>query len=60
MKKTYMTPDTQVIKMAINQHLLTGSPNGETNGLDPTEPPVNPDVISSRGGRGFWDDEEDY
>ena len=28
MKKTYINPELQVVKMKINQHLLDGSPNG--------------------------------
>ena len=59
MKKTYMTPDTQVIKIAIDQHLLTGSPDGNSM-VNPKEPPQAPGGFDSRQGRGFWDDEEDF
>lgn len=59
MKKTYMTPDTQVIKIAIDQHLLTGSPDGNSM-VNPEETPQAPEGFDSRQGRGFWDDEEDY
>lgn len=63
MKKRYMTPSMEITKISPVQ-ILAGSPlnqNGDgdlTGGTMQNENATTPGL--SRGGRGFWDDEEDY
>ena len=56
MKKIYMTPQTEVMKISVEQHMLEGSlllqgKEANVSGGEYTE---------SRGGSWFDDDEEDY
>ena len=53
MKKIYMKPETETVNIKMQQHLL-----GISGGEPHDEKVDGPDY--SRGGRGFWDDEEDF
>lgn len=57
MKKIYLKPETVTMKIATSMILSGSNPDVA---YDPDETPVNPDLVESRQGRGFWDDEEDY
>ena len=55
MKKIYMKPATQIVKVEIEQNLLAGSVTGQN---------VSQDEVSgvkgfSRGSGRFWDEEDD-
>lgn len=56
MKKIYMTPQTEVMKISVEQHMLEGSIllQGKKAGVTDGE------YDESRGGGWFDDDEEDY
>ncbi len=57
--KTYIKPEIVEVKVMADMHLLAGSGGVETGG-SPTDTFKEEDISYSRGGRGFWDDEEDY
>ena len=57
MKKKYINPTMEVVKLQIKQQMLSSSPAVTNN--DATQD-VNGDYNDSRQGRGFWDDEEEY
>ena len=57
MKKIYLKPETMTMKISSSM-LLSGS--DPQTGADPDATPVDPGLVESRQGRGFWDDEEDY
>lgn len=57
MKKKYINPTMEVIKLQTKQQMLSGSPAVTDK---PASKDVNGDYNDSRQGRGFWDDEEDY
>ena len=54
MKKTYMTPDIQVVK--VEQHLLT-SGSSKTMDVNSNKMVSDPNAVLGRGGSG-WDDED--
>lgn len=61
MKKVYINPETKIVKVEL-QHMIASSPLDPAKGQGQV---VEEQVGSgtpgeSRGGRGFWDDEEDY
>lgn len=58
MKKIYQNPAIEIINIKTSASLLEYSnPNPQ---VKPTDDPVDTNVLESRGGRGFWDDEEDF
>ena len=57
--KKYIKPEIVEVKVMADMHLLAGSGGVETNST-PGDDYTNTDVSYSRGGRGFWDDEEDF
>ena len=56
MKKTYINPTMEVVKLQMHQQMLAGSPDGN-NMVDPESEAQNPSVFE---GRGFDFDEEEY
>ena len=56
MKKIYLKPETVTMKIATSM-ILSGSNPDAT--YDPDATPVNPGLVESRQGRGFWDDDEE-
>ena len=61
--KTYIKPEIVEVKVMAGMHLLAGSGGVGTNstpGNNYNEDTDHPDVTYSRGGRGFWDDEDEY
>ena len=57
MKKKYINPTMEVIKLQTKQQMLSGSPALTTN--EATQD-GDGNYQDSRQGRGFWDDEEEY
>lgn len=57
MTRTYIKPNTEVIKVEIQQ-ILAGSPDGNTNGMDPNADPIDPDKIDAKGFNFFFEPEE--
>jgi hypothetical protein len=57
--KTYIKPEIVEVRVMADMHLLAGSGGVETNST-PGEEYTPGDVSYSRGGRGFWDEEEEY
>ena len=58
MKKIYQNPAIEIINIKTSASLLEYSnPNPQVN---TTDDPVDTNVLESRGGRGFWDDDEDF
>ena len=63
MKKQYMNPEITIVKIQTIQ-MIASSPL-DTSGATPqqadfTEYTPDTDGNLSRGGRGFWDDEDEY
>lgn len=56
MKKIYMAPTTEQVRVNIEQHILAGSPVAAVN----KEEEIDEGDFASRGGSWFDDDEEDY
>ena len=54
MKKTYLSPETDILMLHADQNILTGSANG--TGVFDKEADNNLDVLSRR--RSVWDDED--
>lgn len=48
MKKTYINPEIEVVKIASQIHMLAGSPDPAANGLDPDATPVDADDLDGR------------
>ena len=61
MKKVYINPETKIVKVEL-QHMIASSPLDPANAQGHVvEDPVDPGTPGeSRGGRGFWDDDEDF
>lgn len=63
MKKTYISPNMAVVNIEV-QMPIAGSPLVQDVSGDVTSGKLQDEGASepglSRGGRGFWDDEEDY
>ena len=60
MKKTYINPEIEIVKVTTCNMIATSIPDAVTETkLDPNAPPIDdPSGMESRQGRGFWDDEE--
>lgn len=58
MTKIYIKPNSEVIKVEIQQ-ILVGSPDGNTNGLDPNETPIDPGTIDAKGFSFSFEEVED-
>jgi hypothetical protein len=56
MKKIYMAPTTEQVRVNIEQHILAGSPNAAVN----KDEEIKEGDFASRGGSWFDDDDEDY
>ena len=53
MKKTYINPEMEIVRMKMNQHLLDGSPAAQV--LDPSDTPISSgDDIGSHGDEFDW------
>ena len=61
MKKVYINPETKIVKVEL-QHMIASSPLDPAHGQGQVvEEQVGSGIPGeSRGGRGFWDDEEDF
>lgn len=61
--KTYMKPNINIVNIEIQQ-ILAGSPLVQDGGGNLTGGEMQDEGATgpglSRGGRGFWDDEEDF
>ena len=56
MKKTYINPNMEVVKIATHQ-MLASSPDGTTNGLDPKAAAIEAGDLDARG---FDFDDDEY
>lgn len=57
MKKIYMKPCTEVVKLTGRVSVLAGSPKGFNNNPD-NDDPITPEEMLSRRYRTVWDDDE--
>ena len=48
MKKTYINPEIEVVKIASQIHMLAGSPDPAANGLDPAVDPIDAGDLDGR------------
>ena len=62
MKKVYINPTIEIVKVTTCNMIATSIQDAVTETtLDPNAPSIdNPSGMESRGGRGFWDDEDEY
>lgn len=60
MKKTYINPEIEIVKVTTCNMIATSIPDAVTEtSVDPNADPITePEGMDSRQGRGFWDDEE--
>ena len=62
MKKVYINPTIEIVKVTTCNMIATSIQDAVTETkLDPNATPIDdPSEMESRGGRGFWDDEDEY